>query len=380
MTASLRILVSGGGTGGHIFPALAIAEGVRRLQPEAEFLFVGANGRMEMERVPQAGYRILGLDITGLQRGWSWKSLRQNAALPFKIWRSLSTAKQIIRDFRPHVAVGTGGYASWAVLHAAQRMGVPTLIQEQNSYAGITNRLLAKRANRICVAYEHMERYFPAERTILTGNPVRSDLLHLVEKRAEALQFYGLTEGHRTVAVVGGSLGARTLNEAVAQQAELLARHADVQVVWQCGRFYEAQYRNSAAAQLANVQLRAFIERMDLLYAAADVLVTRAGALTISELAIAEKPAILVPSPSVAEDHQTRNAQALADKGAALFVPDTEAVERLLPEALALLEDAPRLAALRENIRQFARPQAADAIAREVLQLAKSRYKSKKSL
>jgi len=379
MTASLRILVSGGGTGGHIFPALAIAEAVRRLRPEAEFLFVGANGRMEMERVPQAGYRILGLDIAGLQRGWSWKSLRQNAALPFKIWRSLSAAKQIIRDFRPHVAVGTGGYASWAVLHAAQQMGIPTLIQEQNSYAGITNRLLAKRADRICVAYDHMERYFPAERIVLTGNPVRSDLLHLTEKRAEALRFYGLTESRRTIAVVGGSLGARTLNEAVAQQAELLARHSDVQVVWQCGRFYESRYRDSAAARLPHVQLRAFIERMDLLYAAADALVTRAGALTISELAVAEKPAILVPSPNVAEDHQTRNAQALADKGAALLVPDAEAVERLLPEALALLEDAPRLATLRENIRPFARPQAADAIAREVLQLCKLRNTSEKS-
>ncbi len=368
---ALRIIISGGGTGGHIFPAIAIADAVRRARPDAEFLFVGAQGRMEMERVPQAGYRIVGLDIAGLRRGWSWSSFRQNLALPFKIWRSLQQAKRVVKDFQPDVVIGTGGYASWAVLHVTQRMGIPTLVQEQNSYAGITNRLLGWRAARICVAYEGMERYFPAERIVLTGSPVRADLRNVAAKRAEGLAFYHLADDRKTIAILGGSLGARTMNEAVAHSADLLAQHPEVQVLWQCGRLYEARYRNSAAAQLPNVQIMAFVERMDLLYAAADVVIARAGAMTISELAVAEKAAILVPSPNVAEDHQTRNARALVDKGAALWVPDAEAVERLMPEALALLQTPQRLSALRENIRQLARPHAADDIAREVLRLCK---------
>lgn len=369
MSKQLRILISGGGTGGHIFPAIAIADALRRLRPEAEFLFVGANGRMEMERIPQAGYRIVGIDIAGLQRGLSWNSLRQNLALPFKLWRSWQAARRIVRDFGPDVAIGTGGYASWAALRVSQRMGVPTLIHEANSYAGIANRQLARRAQRVCVAYEGMERYFPAERIVFTGNPVRADLLEVASKRAEGLAFYGLKDDRKTLAVVGGSLGARTLNEAMARSADLLAQRPDVQVLWQCGRYYEKQYRDCATARLPNVQLRPFIERMDLLYAAADVVIARAGALTISELAVVGKPAVLVPSPNVAEDHQTRNAEALATRGAALLVPDAEAAECLLPEALALLDDPQRQAILREHLKPFARPNAAEAIALEALRL-----------
>ncbi len=369
MIPSLRILISGGGTGGHIFPAIAIADALRRLRAEANILFVGANGRMEMERVPAAGYPIVGVDIAGLQRGWSWDSLRRNAALPLKLWRSWRQARRIVRDFRPNVVVGTGGYASWAVLRVAQQMGIPTLIQEQNSYAGLTNRLLAKRAKRICVAYEGMDRYFPADRLVLTGNPVRLDFLHLSAKRSEGRSFYGLSDNHRLLAVVGGSLGARTLNEAMARNTALLAQQPNLQVVWQCGRFYEQHYRSCTTAQLPHVRLCAFIERMDLLYAAADVVVARAGALTVSELAVAEKPAILVPSPNVAEDHQTRNAKALVDQGAALLVPDARAPEQLVPEALSLLASSERRDALRQSIRRLARPNAAEAIAHEVLRL-----------
>lgn len=369
MSKQLRILISGGGTGGHIFPAIAIADALRRLRPEAEFLFVGANGRMEMERIPQVGYRIVGIDIAGLQRGFSWNSLRQNLVLPFKLWRSWQAARRIVRDFGPDVAIGTGGYASWAALRVSQRMGVPTLIHEANSYAGIANRQLARRAKRVCVAYEGMERYFPAERIVLTGNPVRADLLEVASKRAEGLAFYGLKEGRKTLAVVGGSLGARTLNEAMARSTDLLAQRPDVQVLWQCGRYYEKQYRDCATARLPNVQLRPFIERMDLLYAAADVVIARAGALTISELAVVGKPAVLVPSPNVAEDHQRRNAEALAKCGAALLVPDAEAAERLLPEALTLLDDPQRQAVLRQHLQPFARPNAAEAIALEALRL-----------
>ncbi|MCS7036300.1 MAG: undecaprenyldiphospho-muramoylpentapeptide beta-N-acetylglucosaminyltransferase [Saprospiraceae bacterium] len=372
MSQQLRILVSGGGTGGHIFPAVAIADALRRLRPDAEFLFVGANGRMEMERIPQAGYRIVGIDIAGLQRGFSWSSLRQNLALPFKLWRSWRAARRIVRDFRPDVAIGTGGYASWAALRVSQRLGVPTLIHEANSYAGIANRQLARRAQRVCVAYKGMERYFPAGRVVFTGNPVRADLVGAAAKRAEGLAFYGLAEGRKTLAVVGGSLGARTLNEAMAQGADRLAQRPDVQVLWQCGRYYETHYRDCATARLPNVQLRPFIERMDLLYAAADVVIARAGALTISELAVVGKPAILVPSPNVAEDHQTRNAQALAERNAALLVPDAQAAGRLLNEALALLDDPQRQAVLRENIQTFARPDAAEAIAREALRLCEN--------
>lgn len=369
MAKQLRILITGGGTGGHVFPAIAIADAIKRIQPDAEFLFVGANGKMEMERVPQAGYPIEGLNIAGFQRGFSLDSLRRNLTFPFKLASSTLRAKRIVRQFMPDVVVGTGGYASGPVMRAAQRMGIPTVIQEQNSYAGVTNRLLAKNASRICVAYDHMEQYFPADKIVFTGNPVRQDILDLDNKHAQGLQHYGLSPDKKTIAVIGGSLGARTLNRAMADNTALFANRPDVQVLWQCGRFYEYEYSNSDTARLPNVQIRAFIDRMDLLYAAADLIISRAGALSISELCLVGKPVILVPSPNVAEDHQTKNALALVEKSAARLVRDAEAVEKMIPEALMLLEKEALMFSLGENIRHLGRPKAADNIAAVVLGL-----------
>jgi len=363
----LRILITGGGTGGHVFPAIAIADAVKRMRPDTEFLFVGANGKMEMERVPQAGYRIEGLNIAGFQRGFSLTSLRRNLSFPFKLVSSALKAKRIVGRFQPDVVIGTGGYASGPVMRAAQQLGIPTIIQEQNSYAGVTNRLLAKRASRICVAYDHMEQYFPMEKIVFTGNPVRQDILHLEQKHEEGLRHYGLSTGKKTIAVIGGSLGARTLNRALAENTALLAERSDVQVLWQCGRFYEYEYANSDTARLPNVQVRAFIDRMDLLYAAADLVISRAGALSISELCLVGKPVILVPSPNVAEDHQTKNALALVEKSAARLVRDAEAIEKLLPEAFMLLEKEALMFSLGENIHHLGRPKAADNIAMEVI-------------
>lgn len=362
-------MITGGGTGGHVFPAIAIADALKALRPDAEFLFVGAIGKMEMERVPQAGYRIEGLNIAGFQRGLSLQSLWRNLSFPIKLIRSSWKAKRLVKDFQPQVVIGTGGYASGPVMRAAQQLGVPTLIQEQNSYAGVTNRILAQKANCICVAYEGMEQYFPANKIHYTGNPVRRDILDLQTKRQEGLNYYGLSADRKTIVVMGGSLGARTLNEALAQSTALLEQHADLQLLWQCGRFYENSYTNCATAQLPNVHLRPFIDRMDLLYAAADVLVSRAGALSVSELCLVGKPAILVPSPNVAEDHQTKNAQALVDRGAARLVRDTDALTQLLPEVLNVLNDSGLQTSLSENIRQLARPQAAENIAQLALEL-----------
>ncbi|MBK9338712.1 MAG: undecaprenyldiphospho-muramoylpentapeptide beta-N-acetylglucosaminyltransferase [Lewinellaceae bacterium] len=366
----LRILITGGGTGGHVFPAIAIADAVKRLQPDTEFLFVGATGKMEMERVPQAGYPIEGLNIAGFQRGFSLESLRRNLIFPFKLVGSSLKAQRIVRRFQPDVVIGTGGYASGPVMRAAQQAGIPTLIQEQNSYAGVTNRLLAQKAARICVAYDNMERYFPAEKIVFTGNPVRQDILELDDKRETGLRHYGLSTNRKTIVVIGGSLGARTLNRALAENTALLADRSDIQVLWQCGRFYEHEYTQSATAALPNVQIRAFIDRMDLLYAAADLIISRAGALSISELCLVGKPVILVPSPNVAEDHQTKNALALVEKSAARLVRDAEAVEKMLPEALMLLEKEALLFSLGENIHQLGRPKAADNIAAVAIELA----------
>ncbi len=279
-------MITGGGTGGHVFPAIAIADAIRGQRPDTEFLFVGAAGKMEMERVPQAGYPIEGLNIAGLQRGLSLESIRRNLSFPFKLFGSSLKARRLVRRFQPDVVIGTGGYASGPVMRAAQQLGIPTVIQEQNSYAGVTNRLLAKKASRICVAYDHMEQYFPAGKIVFTGNPVRQDIRHPEEKREAGLKHYGLSPDKKTIAIVGGSLGARTLNQAMAKNTALLAEHPEVQVLWQCGRFYEYEYTSSETAQLPNVQLRAFIDRMDLLYAAADLIISRAGALTISELCL----------------------------------------------------------------------------------------------
>lgn len=363
--ASTKILITGGGTGGHIFPAIAIADALKHLRPEAEFLFVGANGKMEMERVPKAGYIIEGLNVAGFQRSLSLRNL----SFPFKLLGSLWKARRIVRRFQPDVVVGTGGYASGPVMQAAQRAGVPTLIQEQNSYAGVTNKILGRNAACICVAYDHMEQFFPAERIVFTGNPVRSDIVNLEGKREEGLKYYGLDPEKKTVVVIGGSLGAKTLNEAMRENAKFWEKYDGVQVVWQCGKFYEQIYTPCDTAQLPNVQCRAFIDRMDLLYAAADVVISRAGALSVSELCLVGKPAILVPSPNVAEDHQTKNALALVEKGAARLVRDADAPEKMLSEALLILENEALAFSLSESIRQLGRPNAAEAIAREVFKL-----------
>lgn len=370
----MRIIISGGGTGGHIFPALAIAEAVQKLRPNAEILFVGAEGRMEMERVPAAGYRIVGLPVVGLQRRLTWKNL----LFPFKLWNSLQKAKGIVRTFRPDVAVGVGGYASGPVLQVCSRQGVPCLIQEQNSFAGMTNRILGKKVRKICIAYDNVRRFFPAEKIVFTGNPVRADLALLAadaprraEARAEGQRFYGLDPARKTLLVTGGSLGARALNEALRQQAPLLRDLQDVQILWQCGKLYHAEYAPFAET-LPNVRLVPFLERMDLAYAAADLVVARAGALTISEICLLGLPAIFVPSPNVAEDHQTANAMSLVDKSAARLVPNAAAAAQLLPAALDLLRDASSLTDISAKARALGVADAAERIARVLLELAET--------
>ncbi|WP_139923670.1 undecaprenyldiphospho-muramoylpentapeptide beta-N-acetylglucosaminyltransferase [Hymenobacter sp. DG01] len=359
----MKFIISGGGTGGHIFPAVAIANEIRRRHPEAEILFVGANGRMEMTRVPEAGYDIVGLDITGLQRTLT----PQNLLFPIRVMRAVRKAGKLIEKFRPDAVVGVGGYASAPVLLAATSRGIPSLIQEQNSYAGLVNKLLAKRVQRICVAYEGMEKFFPADRLILTGNPVRTEIAD--GQRAEALEFFGLDAGRPVLLVIGGSLGARTLNQATAAALPRL-REAGVQLLWQTGKAYYPQAQEQAAPFAANnLQALEFVRRMDLAYAAADVVVSRAGALSVSELCLTGKPSILVPSPNVAEDHQTKNALALTRKDAALLVRDEAAAATLYDEALALLANPARQQELAAHIRQLARPQATATIVDELEKL-----------
>jgi UDP-N-acetylglucosamine--N-acetylmuramyl-(pentapeptide) pyrophosphoryl-undecaprenol N-acetylglucosamine transferase len=362
-----KILITGGGTGGHIFPAIAIADAIKKEHPDTEFLFVGANGKMEMERVPKAGYAIEGLNIAGFQRSMSLKNL----TFPYKLLTSLWKARSIIKKFGPDVVIGTGGYASGPVMQAAQRAGIPTLIQEQNSYAGVTNKILGKKAERVCVAYEHMEQFFAADKIVFTGNPVRSDILKLEGKRAEGIAYYGLDPHKKTIVVMGGSLGAKTLNDAVMNLPYTGEQWDDIQILWQCGKYYEQICAESEAAKLSYIHLRAFIDRMDLLYAAADVVISRAGALTISELCLVAKPSVLVPSPNVAEDHQTKNALALVEKGAARLVRDGDAKEKMFAEALLILNNEALAFSLSESIRQLGRPNAAETIAREALKLIK---------
>ncbi len=364
-----RVIISGGGTGGHIFPAIAIAHALTRIEPGIDLLFVGANGKMEMEKVPAAGYRIVGLDIQGIHR----KSLLKNLALPFKLYKSMQRARQLVRDFNPDVAVGVGGYASGPLLYTAAKMGIPCLIQEQNSYAGITNKRLAAKAARICVAFEGMERFFPAEKIRFTGNPIRRGSVDIQDKRAEAMAAFGLNPDKKTILITGGSLGARTLNECLRDGLDKLVA-AQVQVIWQCGSYYyEALEPVVAAKQAEGVVLTAFLNRMDLAYAAADVIVARAGAGTIAELCAVGKPAILVPSPNVAEDHQTKNAQALVRQDAAWMVSDADAPQQLVDAALTLLGDKQRYASLAENIAKLAILDADEVIAHEVLALAGER-------
>jgi UDP-N-acetylglucosamine--N-acetylmuramyl-(pentapeptide) pyrophosphoryl-undecaprenol N-acetylglucosamine transferase len=367
MEKELRVIISGGGTGGHIFPAVSIANAVKALRPDAKILFVGALGRMEMQRVPAAGYEIKGLPICGFDR----KNLLKNFKVLYKIWKSQRMAKQIIKDFKPQVAVGVGGYASGPTLNKAAAMGVPCLIQEQNSYAGVTNKLLAKKAAKICVAYEGMERFFPADKIILTGNPVRQALLDTTITREEAIKTFGLDPAKKTILLVGGSLGARTINESVLQHLDLV-KGTDVQFIWQTGKYYSAEIAKRLEGQnIPNLVVTDFITDMGAAYKAADLVISRAGASSISEFCLIGKPVILVPSPNVAEDHQTKNALALANRDAAIYVKDAEAPATLLELAVKTVNDEKKLKSLSENVLKLALPDSADIIAKEVIKLAK---------
>lgn len=369
----IRAIISGGGTGGHIFPALSIADKLKELNPETEILFVGADGRMEMEKVPAAGYEIKGLPVSGLQR----KLTLSNLALPLKVIRSVRMARKLIREFKPDIAIGVGGYASAPLLWAAGRMGVPTLIQEQNGYAGLTNKIVGKKALSICVAYEGMERFFPADRIVLSGNPIRKDIVPATpEMREEAFRFYGLDPQKKHMFVVGGSLGSGTLNNAMKKWiSEGCPGGEDIEVIWQCGKYYRKSidaFMEQAKADgkpVGGIQHSDFIMRMDLAYAAADIVISRSGASSVSELCAAHKAVIFVPSPNVAEDHQTHNAMALVRKDAAIMVKDSEAEEKLMKTACALIEDRERIALMEDNISKLALREAAMTIADEVYRI-----------
>ena len=366
MEKELRVIISGGGTGGHIFPAVSIANAIKALRPDAKILFVGALGRMEMQRVPAAGYEIKGLPICGFDR----KNLLKNFKVLYKIWKSQRMAKQIIKDFQPQVAVGVGGYASGPTLNKAAAMGIPCLIQEQNSYAGVTNKLLAKKAEKICVAYEGMERFFPAEKIILTGNPVRQALLDTAISREDAIKSFGLDPAKKTILLVGGSLGAKTINESVLQHLDIV-KSADVQFIWQTGKYYSAAIAEQLKGQdIPNLKVTDFISDMGAAYKAADLVISRAGASSISEFCLIGKPVILVPSPNVAEDHQTKNALALSTRDAAIYVKDAKAPATLLELAVKTVNDEAKLKSLSENVLKLALPDSADIIAKEVIKLA----------
>ena len=365
----LRVIVSGGGTGGHIFPAVSIANEIRERFPETEILFVGALGKMEMERVPAAGYRIVGLPVVGFPRKPSLKML----SFFWKLFQSMRLAKKVIADFKPDVAIGVGGFASGPVLKAAVRKGVPAVLQEQNSYAGVTNKLLSSKVNKICVAYPNMERYFPAEKIVVTGNPIRKNLIEGIVNKAEAYEYFKLDAEKPMVLLVGGSLGARTLNESVMANLELI-RKSDAQVVWQTGSYYYQEMLERLGDNCPkNLQTMEFVSRMDLAYAVADVVISRAGAGTISELCLWGKPTVLVPSPNVAEDHQTKNALALVDNQAALLIKDADSKEQLWPETFKLLNDKMKLNSLSENIKKLAKPNAAKEIVDVILVVVESR-------
>ena len=365
-TDNPKILISGGGTGGHIFPALSIAGEIKRRCPNAEILFVGAENRMEMEKVPAAGYKIIGLPVSGFDR----KNILKNFKVLFRLLKSMIIAKKILKDFHPDIAIGVGGYASGPMLKAAQKQNIPTLIQEQNSYAGVTNKLLAKKAKAICVAYEGMEQFFPAERITLTGNPVRSSLLDCTLSQEEAKARYGLPSDKSTVLVIGGSLGARTINNSIKQGLEQIAQASNIQVIWQTGKFYDEECRKALKESSAeNVIQMAFVNDMDVAYRAADLVVSRAGACSISELQLLGKPCILVPSPNVAEDHQTKNALALVNKNAAIMVSDAESEEKLIDTILHTINDMPTLASLSKNISKMALQNAAERIVDKVFDI-----------
>lgn len=371
----LRVIVSGGGTGGHIFPAVSIANAIKKQHPEAEILFVGAERRMEMQRVPAAGYKILGLPVRGLIRPlWSPK----NILVMLDFLKSKKMVKNIIRDFKPQVAVGVGGYASAPTLNAAYAMGIPCLIQEQNSYAGVTNKSLGKKAQKVCVAYSGMERFFPADKIIMTGNPVRQNLLETKMTKEGARLSFGLEPNKKTVLMIGGSLGARTMNESVLKHLDEI-RKSDAQFIWQTGKYYSQDIAEALTQKedVPNMKVMDFIGSMDNAYAAADIVVSRAGASSISELCLLGKPCILVPSPNVAEDHQTKNALALSTKDAAIFIADKDAKDTLIATVLRTIEDDAKLASLSENVKKLAFHNSADVIAEEVYKLA-IEYKNKK--
>lgn len=364
-TENPRIIISGGGTGGHVFPAIAIANEIKKLKPNAEILFVGAEGKIEMEKVPKAGYPIEGLWISGFHRQLTLRNLM----FPIKLISSLWKANRIINRFKPNAVVGVGGYASGPTLEIASRKGIPILVQEQNSFPGVTNRLLAKRASKICVAYDGMNRWFPKSKIVLTGNPVRQDLFkNLDEKREEAYEYFGFDKNKKTIFVFGGSLGARTINDAMTANTRLIY-NSEVQVLWQAGKLYIEEMSQSATAALDNVKVVQFIDRMDLAYAMSDVIIGRAGALTISELCLVGKPSILIPSPNVSEDHQTKNAMALVEKNAAILVKDSEAKELIMKKALEVLNDEIVKENLSSNILKLSKENAAEEIANVVLSL-----------
>lgn len=367
MNEDLRIIISGGGTGGHIFPAVSIANAIKAKHPNAKILFVGAEGRMEMQRVPAAGYEIKGLPIKGFDRAHKLKNFK----VLFKLWKSLRMARQIIKDFKPQVAVGVGGYASGATLYECAKMGIPCLIQEQNSYAGVTNKLLSKRVAKICVAYEGMERFFPANKIIMTGNPVRQNVLKTNLSIEEARKSFGLDPNKKTILLVGGSLGARTINRSVIEHINLI-HDSEVQFIWQTGKYYYQKISDSMKGkELPNLKVMDFISDMGAAYKATDLIISRAGASSISEFQIIGKPVILIPSPNVAEDHQTKNAMALVNKQAAIYVKDAEAPDTLLPLALKVIADDSKLKSLSENVKKMGLKNSADIIADEVLKLIK---------
>jgi UDP-N-acetylglucosamine--N-acetylmuramyl-(pentapeptide) pyrophosphoryl-undecaprenol N-acetylglucosamine transferase len=365
MTKIKKIIISGGGTGGHIFPALAIANALKKIEPDIKILFVGAIGRMEMEKIPKAGYEIIGLPVMGLPRKPSIMMFKFFTGL----FKSLKLAKNILNDFQPDVVVGVGGYASGPMLRMAAKRKIPCLIQEQNSYPGITNKLLAKKVEAICVAYNNMEKFFPKDKIIKTGNPVREDLLNTPEKSEEAYKYFNLKSDKPVILSVGGSLGARTINLSIANHIKKIV-DADIQLIWQTGKSYYQQ-AVSIAGNYDNIKVNEFVFRMDLAYSVADIVISRAGASTISELCLLAKPTIFVPSPNVAEDHQTKNAQALVDKNAAAMISDSEATEKLVDQAIALLKNAELKETYRTNIKDFAMRDSAQTIALKVLELVK---------
>ncbi len=357
MNKQKRIIISGGGTGGHIYPAISIANGIHEKLPDAEILFVGALGRMEMEKVPKAGYDIVGLPVIGLRRKLSLHTIK----FVFRLFQSLIKARKIVNQFKPDLAIGVGGYASGPLLRVASKKGIPTLIQEQNSFPGITNKLLAKTVDKICVAYDNLERWFPKKKIVFTGNPVRQDILSILDKKQEALKYFEFQPDKPILLVVGGSLGAKTINNSMAKDWELL-KNAGIQVLWQTGKTGYQKARESVPESEKSIQVREFIYKMDFAYAIADVVISRAGASTISELCLVRKPTVFVPSPNVAEDHQTKNAMALKNIDAALLIPDNEARENLIPATLDLINDEKIKNGFSENMVKLARPNAVDDI------------------